>query len=136
MGISAVLLIGFCSALYFAKYDIQNFYILKGDIFYQQEFFHSIFTVLVILIELSLLYFATKKINIKAINNTVNYISAKLTTIYIIQWILVGTATFVVMMADIDDLNAGCSILLGLVFVVLSVLISKLYDRIKAKIKK
>ena len=36
---------------------------------------------------------------IKAINNTVYYISAKLNTIYIIQWILVGTATFVVMIA-------------------------------------
>lgn len=63
MGISTVLLIGFCSALYFIGYDIQNFYILKDDIYYQQEFFHSTFTVLIILIELSLLYFATKKIN-------------------------------------------------------------------------
>ena len=135
MSISTVLLIGFCSALYFMGYDIQNFYILKDDIYYQQEFFHSTFTVLIILIELSLLYFATKKINIKAISSTVNYISAKLNTIYIIQWMLVGTATFVVMMADIDDLSAAHAILLGFAFVILSVLISRLYDSIKLKIK-
>ncbi len=136
MGISAVSLIGFCSALYFAGYNIQNFYILKDDIYYQQEFFHSIFAVLVILIELSLLYFATKKINIKPINNTVNYISAKLNTIYIIQWLLVGTATFVVMMADIDDLSTAPAILLGFAFVILSVLISKLYDKVSGYVHK
>lgn len=133
MGISAVSLIGFCSALCFAGYNIQNFYILKDDIYYQQEFFHSVFALLVILIELSLLYFVTKKINIKAINNTVHYISAELNTIHIIQWILVGTATFIVMMADIDDLNAPVSIALGFVFVVMSVLISKLCNLIKSK---
>lgn len=93
------------------------------------------FTILIILIELSLLYFATKKINIKAINNTVYYISAKLNTIYIIQWMLVGTATFVVMMAGINDLGVAPAILLGFAFIILSVLISKLYDSIKLKTK-
>lgn len=136
MGISAVLLLGLCSALSFAGYNIQNFYILTGDIYYQQEFFHSIFTLLVILIELSLLYFITKNINVKAINNTVNYISSRLNNIYIIQWMLVGTASFVVMMADLDDLKAGPAILVGIVFVVLSVLISRLYDRIRSAIRK
>lgn len=136
LGISTVLLIGFCSALYFAKYNIQNFYILKDDTYYKQEFFHSTFAILVILIELALLYFITKGIKVNAIHSVTEYISAKLNTIYIIQWILVGTATFVVMMADMDDLNAGPAILLGFMFVVLSVLISKLYDSIKSKIKK
>lgn len=136
MGISAVSLIGFCSALCFAGYNIQNFYILKDDIYYQQEFFHSVFALLVILIELALLYFVTKKNNIKAINNTVNYISAKLNTIYIIQWILVGTATFIVMMADIDDLRAAPALLLGFAFVILSVLISKLYDKVSGYVRK
>ena len=133
IGVSAMLLIGFCSALYFAGYNIQNFYILKDDIYYQQEFFHSIFAILVILIELALLYFATKKVSIKAINSTVNYISARLNTIYIIQWILVGTATFVAMMAGIDELSAAAAISLGIAFVILSVLISRLYDSIKLK---
>lgn len=133
LGISTVLLIGFCSALYFAKYNIQNFYILKGDIFYQQEFFHSIFAVLVILIELALLYFITKGIPESAFHRLIEYISVRLNTVYIIQWMLVGTATFVVMMADMEDLNAGPAILLGFAFVVLSVLICKLYDRIKSK---
>lgn len=133
MGISAVLLVGLCSALYFAEYNIQNFYILTNDVYYQQDFFHSIFAVLVILIELALLYFITKKINIKALNNTVRFISVNLNDIYIIQWLLVGTATFIVMMADIDDLNAPVSIALGFVFVIMSVLISKLCDIIKSK---
>ncbi len=136
MGISAVILIGLCSALYFAKYDIQNFYILKDDNYYRQEFFHSVFSILVILIELALLYFATKRINIKVINNTVNYMAVNLNVIYITQWLLVGTATFVVMMADMDDLKAGPAILLGFAFVVLSVLICKLYDKVKSIIKK
>lgn len=91
---------------------------------------------MVILIELALLYFVTKKNNIKAINNTVNYISAKLNTIYIIQWILVGTATFIVMMADIDDLRAAPTLLLGFAFVILSVLISKLYDKVSGYVRK
>ena len=136
LGISALLLLGFCSALYFAEYDIRNFYILKDDIYYQQEFFHSAFTILVILIELALLYFVTQKIHSSAINRTLEYISSNLNHIYIIQWMLVGTATFVVMMADIDDLQAGPAILLGFAFIVLSVLISKLYDRIKSRILK
>lgn len=44
-----------------------------------------------------------------------------------------GIATFVVMMADMEDLNAGPAILLGFALVVLSFLICKLYDRIKSK---
>ena len=136
LGVSTVLLVGFCSALYFAEYNIQDFYILTNDVFYQQEFFHSIFAILVILIELALIYFITKKINAKAINNTVSFITANLNNIYIIQWMLVGTATFIVMMVDIDDLNVPVSIVLGFVFVVMSVLISKLCDLIKSKMKK
>ena len=133
--ISTVLLVGLCSALYIAKYNIQNFYILKDDIFYQQKFFHSIFALLVILIELALLHFVTKRIKVNAIQSIAEYMSVKLFTIYIIQWMLIGTATFVVMMADMDDLSAGSAILLGFTFAVLSVLISILYDRIKSKFK-
>ena len=73
---------------------------------------------------------------VKMINNTIDYIACNLNQIYIIHWLLIGTVTFVVMMADIDALKAGPSIILGFVLVVLSVFISKLYDRIQVKVKR
>ncbi len=133
---ASILLIGLCFALSFIGYDIRNLYMLANDIYYQQEFFHSLFSILVVLIELALLYFITKKIKVRAINNTVEYVSSNLNHIYIIQWLLVGSATFVVMMLDIADLNAASSLILGFVFVILSVLISKLYDKVIIKNKK
>ena len=91
---------------------------------------HSLFTILVILIELSILYFVSKRIKPDSINKIINYISNNLNNIYVIQWMLVGTATFIVMMLDLDDLNAAASILMGFVFVVLSVVISKIYVKL------
>ena len=130
LGISSILLIGLCSAMYFIGYDIKNFYILTNDVYYQQEFLHSLFTILVILIELSILYFVSKRIKTNSINNMIKYISNNLNNIYVIQWMLVGTATFIVMMLDLEDLNGTASILLGFVFIVLSVIISKIYVKL------
>ena len=135
LGISSVLLIGLCSAMYFAGYDIKNLYILTNDSYYKQEFLHSSFTILVILIELSILYFISNKIESDSINNTVNYISNNLNSIYVIQWMLVGTTAFIIMMFNIEKFNATTSILVGFVFVVLSVVISKIYTKLTHKNK-
>ena len=133
LGISSVLLIGLCSAMYFIGYDIKNFYILTNDVYYQQEFLHSLFTIMVILIELSILYFVSKRIKSNSINNMIKYISNNLNNIYVIQWMLVGTSSFIMMMFNISKLNATTSILLGFIFVVLAILISKLYVKLNNK---
>ena len=61
------------------------------------------------------------------------YISKKLNQIYIIQWMLVGTAKFILMMTESEKMSAGRAIGVGLVFVIMAISISKLWDKIRNK---
>ena len=99
-------------------------YLLQYDIYYQQEIFHFLYTVLVIFIELSLLYFLTKNIE-GGLDELAFFIGRNLTAIYVIQWLLIGALYYYQWQTDNQGFDAAMSNAVGVLIVIVSVLLAK-----------
>ncbi len=114
-----------------AGFHFRYIYLLQYDIYYQQEIFHFLYTILIILIELSLLYFLTK-ITEGGIDDAAFFISRNLTGIYVIQWLLIGALYYYQYMNDWAAFSGAMSNAVGALLVVVSILLAKLKNGITA----
>ncbi|MDO5109832.1 MAG: hypothetical protein Q4D59_07870 [Erysipelotrichaceae bacterium] len=98
------------------------------NLLYRQTFFNFIYNTLVIVLLLSVIHFATRKVT-KGYE-FFRYCGTNLTTIYVIQWMIIGwTASF----QDYLHIAPGfeMSIVLGIVIALMAIGISKLLPPIK-----
>ena len=124
----ASLLLGFIFACHYYEVDIRLFHALYEDAFYGQTFFHFLYNSLVIVIELSLIHLITRKWN-KDIG-FVSFCGKNLTTIYVIQWMIVGWMTS---FQDYHNIVPGMemSVVIGIIIALISILVAKLLPPIK-----
>lgn len=136
LGISATALVAFGVSLTWSGYDLRRIYGLANDIYYKQDFISLLFTMLSILVLISIIHFVIKAKFFDKIDSTVSYISRRLNTIYIIQWLLVGTGTFIVDMLEYEGLPVGWTIFTGFAFAILAFFICKGWEAFNKAIKK
>ncbi len=122
------LLLGFLFACHYYDVDIRLFHALYEDAFYGQTYFHFLYNTLIIVIELSLIYLIIR--NWKKDLPFASFCGKNLTTIYVVQWMIVGwTASF----QDYLKLDPGMemSVMLGILIALVSIGIAKLLPPIK-----
>ena len=122
------LLLGFVFACHYYEIDIRLFHALYEDAFYGQTFFHFLYNSLVIVIELSLFHLITRKWNRDI--GFVSFCGNNLTTIYVIQWMIVGWMTS---FQDYHNIVPGMemSVIIGVIIALISILVAKLLPPIK-----
>lgn len=137
-----LLLIVSAASLYWLKslaesngFYFRYIYLLQYDIYYQQEIFHFLFTILIIFIELSLLYFLTMNIE-GQIDSLALFIGKNLTAIYVIQWLLVGALYYHQWQTDSNGFDASMSNTVGILLIVISVLLAKVKDSLAGVFKR
>ena len=124
----AVLLIGFIFGCHYYEVDIRLFHALYEDAFYGQTFFHFLYNTLVIVIEISLIHLITRKQTRDL--PFVKFCGSNLTTIYVIQWMIVGWMTSFQDYLNIDP-GMEMSVVLGILIALVSMGIARLLPRIQ-----
>ena len=122
------LLLGFLFACHYYEVDIRLFHALYEDAFYGQTFFHFLYNTLIIVIELSIIYLIIRRWNKDL--PSVTFCGNNLTTIYVVQWMIIGWMTS---FQDYLNLDPGMemSVVLGILIALVSIGITKLLPRIK-----
>ena len=122
------LLLGFLFACHYYDVDIRLFHALYEDAFYGQTYFHFLYNTLIIVIELSLIYLIIR--NWKKDLPFASFCGKNLTTIYVVQWMIIGWLTS---FQDYLKLGPGMemSVVLGILIALLSIGITRLLPRFK-----
>lgn len=109
--------------------DKRLFYSICEDVFYRQMFFNFMYNTIIIVLELSIFHYIDKKLS-RRIYPFVGFCGKNLTTIYVVQWIIVGWLTS---FQDYLNLHPGLemSVVLGILIALLSILITKILPRIR-----
>lgn len=107
--------------------DKRLFYSISGDVFYRQMFFNFLYNTIIIVIELSIFHFISRKCS--RIYPFVGFCGKNLTTIYVVQWIIIGWLTSFQNYLNLRP-NLEMSVVLGILIALLSMLITKFLPRI------
>lgn len=121
-GVSASLLLSFCAALYAFGIDVRTMFMLAEETFYAQTFLHTVFALLCILLELSVVHFILKAVHLPKLGGVFSFMSGRLNQIYIVQWTLIG---WIGAFADSAGtrLPAALTVPVGIVLTVISTLL-------------
>ena len=112
-------------------YDIRKVYALMGDIYYQQDIYHFLFTLPMVLIDFALLQLLLSGLEQTGFGKYIIYSSRNLNVIYIIQWLLV-TYTFVFLVLNgIQSIGVAAVIPTGLLITAASIGLSVIWKRVR-----
>ena len=127
-GISVASLLLVISNFIWIKYDIRNIYTISNDILYKQNMSHIVFTMPIILLLYSLAYFMLNSFEQTRLGRFIKYCSANLNSIYVFQWVLI-TYMYIIMSAyDIIPLDNVGTVLVGAIFLFISILLSFIWN--------
>jgi len=129
---SAAFLCAFLASLSYIGYDIRSLFTLADELYYNQSLLHTIFSLLSMAIELSLVHFLLKVIHLPKLEKVIAFMSSNLNNIYIVQWIIIGWLEYFIIY-DETLLEKEWVIPMGLLLVVVSTLIVLVYKKIKTK---
>ncbi len=113
--------------------NLKSMYELYNREFYTQSLLHYVFSTFVILIGMSVYYVLSELVKAKKVVNAVAFLGRNLDVIYIVQWIVVSYTTVVVVAAKLPKLELPYVLPVGIVLLLVSVGITKLYLDIKKK---
>ncbi len=88
--VSAAVLFSFCATMHAIGFDIRNLFTLADELYYDQNFLHTCFILACIGLELSAVHFVLKLVHLPRVDKVIGFMSSKLNTIYIIQWLIIG----------------------------------------------
>ncbi len=98
-------------------------YTLYEDSFYKQAFFHFVFIIIVIVLELSIVHMISRKLD-KGYG-FVKFCGSRLNTIYIIQWLIIGwISAFNEVLMFKPDMKM--SVLAGVIICLISIMLTKI----------
>lgn len=136
LAVASALMFSLFAATRAIGYDIRNLFALADDVYYAQTFLHTFFSLLCVIIEISLVHFIIKPLRLPKAEKFVSFMSGGLNKIYIVQWTIIGWLSYLVL----DEghkmpiwLIVPAGIGLALVSALLVWLFGKLKDRKKEK---
>lgn len=120
-------------SLHMHGYKVAYVYSLARDFYYNQDFLKTLFIILTIIVELSIVHFLFCRRDYSKIDSLAAFAGKHLNTIYIVQWLLIGWLSNILDYCFDMSLEPAMSLSIGLLFIVLSFLIVKGYILIKSK---
>ena len=125
--------LGIRAYIIYAGYDLNIFFDLEDDIFYKQTFLSVLYTISLLGMVNSLLYFALKLPFMKKIESACIYIGNNLNEIYINQWLIIGWLGFLFEFELIDWLDYPWIIPVAIVIYAVSIGLAKYTRRFTKK---
>lgn len=131
--VGASILTVYSISLYINGYKVVYVYSLARDVYYNQDFIKTLFIVLTIMVELSIIHFLFGRRDYPKIDSLAAFAGKHLNTIYIVQWLLIGWLSNILYCCFDLRLEPAMSLCIGVLFIVLSFIIVKGYIFIKNK---
>ncbi len=132
---AASLLTGFVGYLGISGFDLTQLYTLQNDTFYNQSFVRSVFALMLIFLELGIGHFIISKMSKPQLDFIVNA-SSSLTSIFVIQWILIGMTFAVFWTFGIPDIPVRWVIPVGILYLLATTVILSIYRTIRKRYSK
>lgn len=129
--ICGTLLTIYAASLQINGYNVQYIYSLAKDDFYNQDFLKTLFILLAIIVEISIVHFIFCQSEHAKLDNLAGFAGKHLNTIYIVQWLLVGWTSNIIDYYKDSRLDPTVSLPIGVLYIILSFLIVKGYLHIK-----
>ncbi len=131
--ICGTLLTVYAVSLHINGYNVQYVYGLAKDVFYNQDFLKTFFSMLTIIVEISIVHFLFCRREYARLESLAAFAGKHLNTIYIVQWLLVGWTSNILSYSLGFNLEPAVSLSIGALYIVMSFLIVKGYLSIKKK---
>jgi hypothetical protein len=119
------------SYVFLSGYDIRNFYALANEAFYKQDFLGFLFTISIVIVELSLAYFV-----FRGSSSLISFCGINLTRIYFIHWVVITVLTAALVVFEPGDITKGLVIPCAFVIFGLSVGICRITLTVKERMMK
>lgn len=132
--ICGTLLIVYTFSLSLNEYNVQYVYGLAEDVFYNQDFIKTLFTLLAIIVEIVTIYFLFCKREFAKLDKFAAFAGKNLNAIYIVQWLLVGWTASIFNALGIR-FEPVISLSFAVIYLILSFIIVKGYLYIRSNIK-
>lgn len=129
----ATILTVYSITLHLHEYKVAYVYSLARDFYYNQEFIKTLFIILTIIVELSIIHFLFGRHDYSKIDSLAAFAGKYLNKIYIVQWLLIGWFSNILYYCFDMNLEPAMSFSIGLLFIVLSFVIVKVYITIISK---
>ena len=131
LGLCVAVIISMISILPLIDYDIRNTYGAAGGIYYKQDMYSFLFTLSVVLIALALSYLVFHGREHTTIGRFIIYCSVNLTTIYVIQWLLIIYGFLFMMIIGSESISLEAVIPVGLIITAASIGLSVLWNKME-----
>ena len=131
---AAVLLLCYVGTSVIIVISIAPFYSLADDSFYNQSFFSTVFSILLICLILSVSHPISLHIKDKPIGHFVKQMSSHLTKIFIIQWILIGIVFSAFRTFDLPDIPFCWVVPAGVLFTLATGILLQFYLKKKQRL--
>jgi len=125
LGISALFLLGIITGCLSCQIDLLSFFTLENGEYYQQNFISVLFTLSTLILAESIVYFVSQKFSLTKVKQALTYLSANISTIYIIQWLIIGNSFNWIS----EGLPLWSSVPLGLIITFISAFLAKYLSR-------
>ena len=131
---SSAFFVSYNAALICCGYDIRLIYALYEGSYYYQTLISTLWILPIVMIALSLSYLVLSSIEQTLIGRFMRYCSINLTTIYIIQWLLIGYGTGVGILLGFTSTDSPIVItMIAAALMVSAVLISLICVKVKGR---
>ena len=131
---SSAFFVSYNAALIYCGYDIRLSYALYEGSYYYQTLISTLWILPIVMIALSLSYLVLSSIEQTLIGRFMRYCSINLTTIYIIQWLLIGYGTGVGILLGFTSTDSPIVItMIAAALMVSAVLISLICVKVKGR---
>ena len=131
LGLCVAVIISMISILPLIDYDIRNTYGVAGGIYYKQNMYSFLFTLSVVLIALALSYLVFHGREHTTIGRFIIYCSVNLTTIFVIQWLLIIYGFLFMMIIGSASISLEAVIPVGLIITAASIGLSVLWNKME-----
>lgn len=136
-GISAAVLASLACCLIQNGYDLRNLYTLFHEHYYAQDLFHSLFAMSLVLMFLSLAYFAFRGLSAEAAPmRFFHWCGKNLNKIYVIQWLLVSGSVAATVLLETGLLPLKMVIPVGVVYALVAIGLCALWNKLREQTKK
>lgn len=133
LAVSFVFFVSYSSALLFSGYDLRLIYSLYRSSYYNQNILSVMWIIPLVLMSICISYFVLGRICLTVTGRFMTYCSINLTTIYMIQWLLIGYGLGFYMLLGFGPTDSPLYLISGaLVLMILSVAIMTLIRKVRS----
>ena len=128
---AAIMLLCYTGTMVIWGISVAPFYSLEEDAFYNQSFLSTVFSILLIFLILSVSHPISLRIKDTRAGSFVKQMSAHLTKIFVIQWILIGMVYSIFRTFDLPNIPLSWVVPVGVLITLTTGILLQLYLKLK-----